>query len=611
MVKTKEKYLSLLLAVLLAFTAFVAVGSVGMVNAGAASGDVIYFEKPSGWSGTPSVYTWGGSSGANAGFPGVAMTPVSGDIYSYVIPGDQVNIIFALGSTYQTNDYTLTGANKIFKITSAATSKNAVGAWSDYTGATSPTTVTAPTATATTAATSAPGVGSAVVALKNTANWSSPCVYIWNGSVKNAAWPGVRLSDADKDASGNYVVSVPAELIGTSSSGVIFNNNGNSQSADLTVAIGQTKIYDNGNSTWVDYDTSAVQLKVTTDVAAPQYNGTDITINAEATGGSGSFEYKFTANSAVLRGFSSNNSIVWTPTTAGTYSIVVDVKDTQGNTNTKTISYEIKDDSLAVEPVLKGITPTSGSNIQTGTPATIAVKAAGGKIGTNLLFYKVAVKTPSGVLVNTVYYKTGNTLSFTPTVEGTYSVEVSVQNSSNTTVTKTYQLVSTGSPTPSDPIISSFTTNVPSPQSANTGITLTAQGAQGSAPYTYQFRVNDAVVRDYAVSNSYVWTPAAAGTYSLSVTVKDSANKTVSESKSYVINAPASTVILGDVNLDGRVDLFDVLYLQKTLARLPGFALSNYTEDQRLNADVLHNGQIGIENVVLIQKHVAQMIVLS
>ena len=98
MVKAKRP-LAVVLALLMVFSAFFAVGT---VSVSAASGDIIYFEKPGSWS-TVNCYVWG-SSGAAKDWPGEAMTLVSGNVYSYTMPGDQDKVIFNNGSGEQTGD---------------------------------------------------------------------------------------------------------------------------------------------------------------------------------------------------------------------------------------------------------------------------------------------------------------------------------------------------------------------------------------------------------------------------------------------------------------------------------------------------------------------------
>ncbi|MEE0859697.1 MAG: starch-binding protein, partial [Acutalibacteraceae bacterium] len=336
--------------------------------------------------------------------------------------------------------------------------------------------------------------GSATAVLNNEAGWTTCNVYYWGngGNVSNKSWPGVTLTDADKNADGFYEVEIDAQYL-TETNGVIFNN-GSEQSADLDIAAGECKVYNNKTKTWEDYDTSALKLSLSTDVASPQYNGTEIVLTATASGGSGSYTYTFKAGSTTIY-TGSNNTCTWTPTTAGTYTVSVSVADTEGNTNEKSTSYVIKDDTNAAEPVLKGIsTGYTDNKVPVNTSIPINVNASGGKTGTNLLFYKVAVTDPSGNAVNTVYYKQSNILNFTPTTTGSYTVDVTVQASDNKTVNKKYTVeVQTSSTT--TPVISSFTAS-PTSTTVGTATTLktVVKSGTGTANFTYTYYANSTVI---------------------------------------------------------------------------------------------------------------------
>lgn len=612
MVKKGKKSTSLMLSMLMLLSIFmVAFVNVSTTTADAAGGDVIYFEKPGSW-GTPNCYVWTEGSAGPVAWPGTAMTAVQGEenVYAFTMPGSEDKVIFNNGNgSHQTANLTFEGGNKIFKVSGGETGSNVNGTWSSYSGsAVTPTDPgTEPTQPQ---PTNPPVTGKGAYAyLKNDAGWTNPTVYYWkDGNTSNSAWPGAALKDSDKDAAGNYAVFIPESYLG---GGVIFSNGGNSQSSDLAIKSGESKLYNNKDNSWEIYDTSAVQFaNVSTDLASPQYRETDITISASATGGSGNIQYRFSVKNGnavtVLSDYSAQSSVVWTPDTAGSYSIVIEVKDSEGNTNSRTISpYVIEDDRTSVKPVLKGITPVTGTQIENNKEMTLSVKAAGGITGTNLLFYKVAVKAPDGTAVNTVYYKTGNTLTFKPTKLGTYTVTVSVQNSANTTVENTYTYESVGTPAPvEDPVVRSFTTNPQTSAIAGTAVTMSAQGAQGTAPYEYRFSVNGTVVREYAPSNSYTWVPQTEGTYTLKVTLKDAQGKTAEKTLSFTVTKkPSGTVMRGDVDLNGKIELNDVLTLQKYIAKQ-----ISLSADQLKAADVTDDGNADVSDVLKIQNYLAKKI---
>ena len=273
-----------------------------------------------------------------------------------------------------------------------------------------------------------------MVYCKNSAGWGTVTCYMWkDGSGNNGSWPGKAMTNIYDDV-WQYEVTGDYNMI-------IFSNSGQSQTGDMSFP-GAGYIYDNSTGKWEKYDTSPITVKsTTTNIAAPQYKGTDITLQATATSTGGIVYYKFsvknTSNTTVLSDYSTKNSVVWTPTTAGTYTLVYEFKDAAGNTNERTTTYEIKDDANVAQPILKGVTPKPGQ-MKKGTTQTISINAGGGKTGTNLLFYKVKVTDPSGKTVNVPYYSKTASCKFTPTTLGTYTVTVYVQASDNETVERSY-----------------------------------------------------------------------------------------------------------------------------------------------------------------------------
>lgn len=121
-------------------------------------------------------------------------------------------------------------------------------------------------------------------------------------------------------------------------------------------------------------------VTVTTNKASAQMVKTPITINAQAVGGSGDYNYLIyvtntnTKKVTQLQNFySSNHKVTWKPTTAGTYKITVTAKDiTKNETVTKNVSFKITKskftyNSFTIKAVGKkikmsaSVTPGSGS----------------------------------------------------------------------------------------------------------------------------------------------------------------------------------------------------------------------------------------------------------
>ena len=299
-------------------------------------------------------------------------------------------------------------------------------------------------------------------------------------------------------------------------------NNGNDQTDDLTANYGQ--IYDRSTKQWSPYDVNDLRItSFTADPASDVYTGSEVTLTAEAASKSSSnVFYKFSVTNAsggssVVSDFSTAKSVSWTPTAAGSYTVTLDVKDDAGNDNSRTLSLTVAPDTGVTNPIIKKVTPANLNLIKMGSTATVSVTAGGGQTGTNLLFYKYVVTDPNGV-PNVPYYTLNNTYQFKPSMKGNYTVDVFVQASDNSTISKTYTYTSTDGniPTPTEPV----TQPQPTTQKPTTTTPVpTTVPATTSAP-----------------------TPTVAPTTS------------------------PSGYRFGDANQDGDVNIMDVTYIQKHCA---------------------------------------------
>lgn len=273
----------------------------------------------------------------------------------------------------------------------------------------------------------------------NKNNWSRVSCYMWNneqGDANNASWPGEAMTD-EGDGVWSYDIKGDYNM-------VIFNNGSGSKTLDLDYP-GDCMIYDNG---FKEYDTNPLKVKAfESSVASPQYIGSSIVFTAAAKSDGSVIEYQFSVNGTVTQNYSTNSTFTWNPVSTGEYTIKLDVKDNIGNTNTKELTYEIKDPSNELKPIFLSSSPATKTQIKTGATTNISVNAAGGNTGTKLLFYKFVVKDPNNTQINTAYYTLNKNYSFTPTVAGNYTVEVSVQSSDNTTITQKLTYESTGTVT--------------------------------------------------------------------------------------------------------------------------------------------------------------------
>ncbi|MBE0448189.1 MAG: hypothetical protein IBX64_08850, partial [Actinobacteria bacterium] len=173
-------------------------------------------------------------------------------------------------------------------------------------------------------------------------------------------------------------------------------------------------------------DQFVVLNSLTTDEASPQVKDTPITVTANATGGA-ELLYKFWVNDGtgwtVAQDYSTSNSFVWRPTTAGEYKISVYVKyryTTKGIDAYGQISYY-----KIVEPVtINSLIADPDSPQPAGTTITITADATG---GTKPLLYEFRV---DDVIVQA--YSSSYSFTWTPTVVGRYTIGVYVKEMGST-----------------------------------------------------------------------------------------------------------------------------------------------------------------------------------
>ena len=438
--KHLKSVICLVMTMLMVFSVIFGVNAVEEDVAATGAVSTVYFRNTENWS-TVNAYVWiKDTQNSVKAWPGEAMTLHEDNIYKYTVNGDYNMIIFNNGST-QTGDLNLGQDGYLYDYSKKTWEKYADPTPTEPTEEPQPTQEPEPTN---------PPVPtqSQFVYFKNTPSWSTVKAYMWNPNTgKNNGWPGEAMTEIGDDVwqfevTGDYTM-------------IIFDD-GSNQTGDLKYP-GGGYIYDYSANKWEVYDTSPLVVKnAGTDVASPQYKDTEITLTADAITTEGAVYYKFSVKDAlgkttVLKDFSTAKTAKWNPTVVGTYTLVYDFKDDNGNTNQREVSYTIEDDSIVKEPIIKKVTP-GNSQVKKGEAMNIAVTASGGKVGTNLLFYKYVVKDKDGKVLNVPYYTKNATYKYTPAAYGEFTVTVYVQNSANKTVQRTYNYESVANPTdPTDP----------------------------------------------------------------------------------------------------------------------------------------------------------------
>ena len=146
------------------------------------------------------------------------------------------------------------------------------------------------------------------------------------------------------------------------------------------------------------------------------------------------------------------------------------------------------------------------------------------------------------------------------------------------------------------PLEVNFGADKNSGQSVNTSITLSAEAYHAANPVEYEFTIDGTLVQKSS-SNSYVWTPAVNGTYTISVTATDAEGNKCTSTKTFTVGEPQEDILLGDVNLDGVVNVNDATLIQKYVVDL-----TSLTAKQSSVADFDNNGTVNVLDATAIQK---------
>lgn len=545
----------------------------------------VYFVKPSTWGSNIYVYAYSGTTSI-AKWPGTAMKDEGNGTYSYDLPDNWTGkVIFTDGTNqypvsgqpgldytagtimkYENGNWIAVTPSNVLALSSLTANKDtatvgdAVTFTAKATGGTTPYTysysisdgTTLTTATDGTATWTTKTAGTYAVTAKVTdkagatqtktlsytvkpqgqtssadvycvkpSNWgSSLYVYAYNASGSVAKWPGTLMKD---EGNGLYSYDLPDNWTGK----IIFNDGGSNQypasgQPGLDYTAGTTMKYENGK--WEAYSTVFTLNSLTADKATCN-KGETVTFTAKATGGTTPYTYSYSVSNGTTSTAltaAADGTATWTPTAGGTYTITATVKDATGATQTKTLSSYI----VTVDETKPNIDSITG--VVSGSNYVYTVNASGGKVGTNLLFYKFYIVNSDGTETIGQNYSLSNT--FTTTSK---KIRVIVQNSNNDEVTQTYEY------SVPKTLSVSATVNPDSTQGVNKVVTVTGTASNVTGTANYKFVVKDAngtavKSQEYSTSNVFSWTPTVAGTYTIAVSAKDS-NGQATVTKNYTV----------------------------------------------------------------------------
>ncbi len=260
-----------------------------------------------------------------------------------------------------------------------------------------------------------------------------------------------------------------------------------------------------------DVKTTLSAVVLTSNLTSPVTVGKTVIFTATATGGA-VVEYQFKEGDNVLRDFSADKSYQVTGA-VGTHTITVVARDIHGVDPVATVTFS---KSFTVNPTLSDVALTTNpaNAVLLGRSITLIATPTG---GSNLQY-----KFMYGTLVLRDF-ASSNSYVWTPSTLKTYTNLTVVAKDtggidSSATVTSPGIAISTKKTTTEV----SLTSNPANVALFGTSVTFTATTVGGVNPQ-YKFMYGTIMLRDFASSNTYTWTPGAVKTYSgITVVVKDS-----------------------------------------------------------------------------------------
>ena len=295
---------------------------------------------------------------------------------------------------------------------------------------------------------------------------------------------------------------------------------------------------------------TVMSLKLQVSPLSSVTQGQPITLSANVNGGNppNSLLYKFDAEYAdasnneqvvLIQDYLASSTCTWTPAVAATYTFVVCVREAG-----ETVAYDVDamvSGYLVNTAVLSGVTVnfTPQSPQPLNTPITLTATALG---GTNVQYlfqlYNPATTTWSQLQA----YSTSNICLWTASMPGSYLFSVTARDGGTQANALVWFTIS-GPLTALD-----VTTSLASPQPPNTSITFTATATGGNNVQFQYWLYNPAatptwsLLQAYATTATCTWTPAAPGSYTISVTALDVTGTTVCSLLSYTIGSPLTAV---------------------------------------------------------------------
>lgn len=202
-----------------------------------------------------------------------------------------------------------------------------------------------------------------------------------------------------------------------------------------TVAPDKTELPDKIPAPTAAVSTKPSVASVSFEPGAVQVMKNVVRFTVKGKGGSGNYLYSMEILNSkgqpiASKMESSTNKFSWTPSTAGTYTVYVDVKDTKTGITSKgkVVSYVVVKKKLSITEV-----KLSKKKIVNKKTVSVTTTVTGGK---TKYLYAFKVKDSKGKTVKNIKYQISRKMNWKPSKTGTYTIYAYVKDATNTVRTK-------------------------------------------------------------------------------------------------------------------------------------------------------------------------------
>ena len=315
------------------------------------------------------------------------------------------------------------------------------------------------------------------------------------------------------------------------------------------------------------FSTPTLTVDLSTTPADAGVANQPVTVQAQATGDN-NLTYQFWVGDPtatywmLLQDYAAASTITWTPTMAGTFPLVVRVRDVDSTAPfdaQNDLFYPVNAAPAPLTALAIATTPNAAGVVN--QPVTVQAQATG---GVNLR-YQFWVGDPTATYWTLLQdYSTANTITWTPTATGTFPLVARVRASDSTALydLQNYLFYPVNADT-APPMTGLTIATAPDDAGVvSQPVTITAQATGGSNP-VFQFWLGDptgtywTLLRDYAPGNSITWTPTATGIFPLVVRVRSASSNAQYDLQNnlfFPVNPLSGNLSAGPVAISGFLD---------------------------------------------------------